>query len=262
MTNVTNISWLSCYKPNPAATLRLFCFPYAGSGALIYRDWARSFPASVEICPVQLPGRGSRLREKPFVRMDQLVKALLHEMRPYLPGKPFAFFGHSMGAVIGFEITRLLRRENGVMPVHLFVSGRCAPQLMVPKEPTYNLPDAGFKQELQRLKGTPREVLEHPELMEVVMPLLRADFELIQTYTYRYEPPLNVPLTALGGLEDDISTEDIEGWRKETTAAFSSRMFPGDHFYLTTHQQLLLPVVIEELSRNELVSGQPFSNCA
>jgi medium-chain acyl-[acyl-carrier-protein] hydrolase len=247
MTNATNISWLSCYKPNPAATIRLFCFPYAGSSALIYRDWTRSFPEWIEVCPVQLPGRGARLREKPFVRMDQLVKSLLREMRSYLT-KPFAFFGHSMGAVIGFEITRLLRRENGPLPVHLFVSGRSAPQMMVPKPPTYNLPDAEFKQELQRLKGTPAEVLAHPELMEVVMPLLRADFELIQTYIYTYEQPLNIPLTALGGLEDDISREQLEGWRAETTGPVSVRMFAGDHFYLTTNQQLLPPILTDALA--------------
>ena len=258
MTNATNISWLSCYKPNPAATLRLFCFPYAGSSALIYRDWTRSFPEWVEVCPVQLPGRGARLREKPFVRMDQLVKSLLREMRPFL-SKPFAVFGHSMGAVIGFEITRLLRRENGPQPVHVFVSGRSAPQVMVPKPPTYNLPDAAFKQELQRLKGTPAEVLAHPELMEVVMPLLRADFELIQTYTYKYEQPLNIPMTALGGLEDDISREQLEGWRAETTGPVSVRMFAGDHFYLTTNQQLLPPIITQELSASGLGSEKPYS---
>lgn len=252
MTNVNNISWLSCYKPNPAATVRLFCFPYAGSSALIYRDWVRSFPEWIEVCPVQLPGRGARLREKPFVRMDQLVKSLLREMRSYL-SKPFAFFGHSMGAVIGFEITRLLRRENAMLPVHLFISGRGAPQTMVPKPPTYNLPDAAFKQELQRLKGTPAEVLAHPELMEVVMPLLRADFELIQTYSYTYEQPLNVPLTALGGLEDDISRQSLEDWRAETTGPFSVRMFAGDHFYLTTNQQLLPTILAEELSVTDLL---------
>lgn len=247
MTNVNNISWLSCYKPNPAATVRLFCFPYAGSSALIYRDWTRSFPEWIEVCPVQLPGRGARLHEPPLVRMDQVVKSLLREMRSYLT-KPFAFFGHSMGAVIGFEITRLLRRENARLPVHLFISGRGAPQTIAPKPPTYNLPDAAFKQELQRLKGTPAEVLAHPELMEVVMPLLRADFELIQTYTYTYERPLNIPLTALGGLEDDISRQNLEDWRAETTGPFSFRMFTGDHFYLTTNQELLPRILAEELS--------------
>ncbi len=258
MTNVSNIPWLSAYKPNPAATLRLFCFPYAGSSALMYRDWARNLPGWIEVCPVQLPGRGARLREKPFVRMDQVVKSLLGEMRSYLT-KPFAFFGHSMGAVIGFEITRLLRRENAVLPKHLFVSGRGAPQRMVPKAPTYNLPDAEFKQELQRLKGTPAEVLEHPELMEVVMPLLRADFELIQTYTYTYEQPLNIPLTAFGGVDDEISREDLEGWREETTGPFSLQMFAGDHFYLTTNQQLLPPVLTQELAASGLGSEKPYS---
>ena len=258
MPNATNISWLSCYKPNPAATVRLFCFPYAGGSALIYRDWARNFPEWVEVCPVQLPGRGARLREKPFVRMDQLVKSLLSEMRPYLT-KPFAFFGHSMGAVIGFEITRLLRRENAKLPVHLFISGRSAAQRAVTKPPTYNLPDEEFKQELQRLAGTPAEVLAHPELMEVVMPLLRADFELIQTYEYNHEQPLNIPLTALGGLEDEITREQLEGWRDETTGPFSVRMFAGDHFYLNTNQQLLPPILTRELAAGGLGNEKPYS---
>jgi len=180
------------------------------------------------------------------------VKTLRQEMRYYLD-KPFAFFGHSMGAVISFEIARLLRRENATLPVHLFVSGRAAPQLPRFKSTTYDLPDAEFIEELLRLKGTPAEVLEHPELMQVVLPLLRADFELIETYSYIDEPPLSVPLTAIGGLEDDeISRDDLEGWRAQTTQAFSLRMLPGDHFFLTTNQSLLLPVVAQELYRDGL----------
>jgi medium-chain acyl-[acyl-carrier-protein] hydrolase len=179
-------------------------------------------------------------------------------MRPYLT-KPFAFFGHSMGAVIAFEITRLLRRENAKLPVHLFISGRGAAQRAVPKPPTYNLPDAEFKQELQRLAGTPAEVLAHPELMEVVMPLLRADFELIQTYNYNHEQPLNIPLTAFGGLEDEISREQLEGWRDETTGPFSVRMFAGDHFYLTTNQKLLPPILTRELAADGLGNEKPYS---
>jgi medium-chain acyl-[acyl-carrier-protein] hydrolase len=250
MTAVDNIvPWLSCYRPNPAAKLRLFCFPYAGGGAHIYRNWFKSLPAHVEVCPVHLPGRGSRQRETPFIRMELLAKAVLSEMRSYLD-KPFAFFGHSMGAVISFEIARLLRREEAALPVHLFISGRSAPQIQEPKMQTYDLPDAAFMEELLRLKGTPSQALEHRGLMEVVMPLLRADFELIQTYAYTDEPPLNVPLTAIGGLEDEISREDLDGWRAQTTRAFSLWMLAGDHFYLTKNQQLLLPLLTQELSRN------------
>jgi medium-chain acyl-[acyl-carrier-protein] hydrolase len=244
------IPWLAGSRPNPAAELRLFCFPYAGGGALSYRHWSKNLPPQVEVCAVELPGRGSRLREPPFTRMEPLVKAALSEMRSYL-NKPFAFFGHSMGAVMSFEIARLLRREGATLPVHLFVSGRSAPQLSQPKLPTYGLPNAEFIDELFRLKGTPPEVLNHPELMQVVLPHLRADFELIETYTYTHEPPMSIPLTAFGGLADlDISRENLEGWRAQTTAAFSLRMLAGDHFYLTSNEELLLSALAKELYRD------------
>ena len=153
------------------------------------------------------------------------------------------------GAALNMAIDEALL-ENATLPVHLFVSGRTAPQLSRLKSPTYNLPDAEFSQELLRLKGTPAEVLKHPELMQVVLPLLRADFKLIETYSYKDEPPLSIPLTAIGGLEDnEISREDLEGWRAQTTRAFSLRMLPGDHFFLTTNQALLLPVLAQELYR-------------
>jgi medium-chain acyl-[acyl-carrier-protein] hydrolase len=253
MTTVNKIiPWLDGSRPNPAAELRLFCFPYAGGGAATYRHWSKNLPAQVEVCAVQLPGRGSRLRETPFTRMEPLVRAVLHELRSYLD-KPFAFFGHSMGAVISFELARLLRLEHATLPFHLFVSGRSAPQLSRPKSPTYGLGHAEFIEELLRLKGTPPEVLSHPGLMQFVLPLLRADFELIETYSYRHEPPLNVPVTAFGGLADpDVSRESLGGWRAQTTAAFSLRMLSGDHFYLTANEELLLSVLARELYRDRL----------
>jgi len=246
------IPWLAGSKPNPAAELRLFCFPYAGGGALTYRYWSKHLPAHVEVCAVQLPGRGSRLLEPPFTQMEPLVKAILRELRSYLD-MPFAFFGHSMGAIISFELARLLRREHAALPVHLFVSGRSAPQLSKPRTPTYGLANAEFMEELQRLKGTPPEVLNHPDLMQFVMPLLRADFELIETYTYKYEPPLSIPLTAFGGLADlETSRESLAGWRAQTTAEFSLRMLPGDHFYLTSNEEPLLSVLARELYSDQL----------
>jgi medium-chain acyl-[acyl-carrier-protein] hydrolase len=246
--------WLAGYRRNPAAKLRLFCLPYAGGSAFVYNSWFKSLPPQVEVCPVQLPGRGGRILEKPFTQMEPLVGAVAHALRP-LFDKPFAFFGHSMGAAIGFEVTRLLRREGAPLPVHLFVSGRSAPQLRKPQRHAYRLPEAEFIEELRRLKGTPAEVLEHPELMQVVMPLVRADFEVIQTYTAADEPPLDVPLTAFGGLMDeDVSREDLEAWGAQTTHAFTSRMLPGDHFYLTTNQHLLLPLLSQELYRHVLAA--------
>lgn len=176
-------SWLTCSSPNHQAILRLLCFPYAGGGANIFRTWQDNLPTTVEVCPVQLPGRERRLLEPPFTDLRFLVEAAARALLLYLD-RPFAFFGHSMGATISFELARHLRQEKNVKPVHLFVSGRRAPQLPERHASTYDLPGAEFLEELRRLKGTPKEVLEHPELMELMLPLLRADFELIQTYQY------------------------------------------------------------------------------
>jgi medium-chain acyl-[acyl-carrier-protein] hydrolase len=245
--------WLACHRPNPRAALRLFCFPYAGGGAPIYRNWVERLPPEVEVCPVQLPGRGGRLREKPFSRMAPLAEALAAELRAYLD-KPFAFFGHSMGAIIGFEVARVLRREGAPRPRYLFASGRAAPQIPRPDPPTYELPEAEFIEELRRLNGTPAEVLEHPELMQVMLPLVRADFELIQTYDYTPGPPLDCPISAAGGLEDEgVSREQLEAWREQTAASFTLRMYPGDHFFIHSAQPQLLRMLAQELAQGGLL---------
>lgn len=242
-------SWLSYYKPNPRSDIRLFCFPYAGGSAVIYRAWADHLPKNIEICPVQLPGRGTRLREQPFTRLMPMVEALAPALLPYLD-RPFAFFGHSMGAAIAFELARHLRQHYWREPEHLFVSGRNAPQIPDPKPFTYNLPDAEFVEEVRRLNGTPKEVLEHPELMQLMLPLLRADFAVVQTYAHAVCEPLSSPITAFGGLLDhEVKREYLEAWRKQTAARFSLRMFPGDHFFLQTSQELVLKALSQELTQ-------------
>jgi medium-chain acyl-[acyl-carrier-protein] hydrolase len=235
-------------KTNPQARLRLFCFHYAGGGPLIFRKWPDMLPSFVEVCPVQLPGRGSRLREPHFRQLMPLVEAVAENLQPYFD-KPFAFFGHSMGAMISFELTRHLRREQGASPLQLFVSGRRAPQLPDTDPPTYDLPEKEFVEELRRLNGTPREALEHPELMQLVLPTIRADFSVCQTYVYTPEPPLNCPISAFGGLQDkDVGREKMEGWREQTNASFRLRMLPGDHFFLNTATDLLLHALTRDLA--------------
>lgn len=248
-------NWLSIPNPNRQKTHRLFCFPYAGGAAAIYRDWGNKLPSNIEVCPVQLPGHGNRLREPLFKKIEPLVEATAEALLPYLDGS-FAFFGHSMGAIISFELTHWLRREHKPLPEHLFLSGRPAP-LMIEKEAiTYNLPEPEFIEELRRLKGTPREVLEHPELMSMLSPVLRADFELCQTYEPALRPPLERPMTVFGGLQDqDVSREQLEGWRDCTSSSFVLRMFPGDHFFLNTSAPLLLRMIAQELSNKQGVRG-------
>jgi medium-chain acyl-[acyl-carrier-protein] hydrolase len=236
--------WLGYHRPSPQAKLRLFCFPYAGGGASIYREWARAFPSSVEICPVELPGRGGRLKQEPYIRISPLVEAAASGLLPYFD-TPFAFFGHSMGAVVAFELARRLRRTAGYRPFHLFVSGRRAPNLPASSPPTYNLPEPEFLEQLRSLNGTPKEVLDHPELMSLLLPTLRADFELVQTYEYRIEPPLDIPMTAMGGVKDpEVDQEQLREWRRQTSANCALRLFPGDHFYLNTAQSMLIDEVL------------------
>jgi medium-chain acyl-[acyl-carrier-protein] hydrolase len=164
--------------------------------------------------------------------------------------RPFAFFGHSMGALIGFELARYLRRENLQKPLHLFVSGCPAPQIRDRSVLTYDLPEQEFLRELRRLNGTPREVLEHPGLMELILPLLRADFCVTGTYTFSDGDPLDTPITVFGGQQDeDAGQSSLEAWRQQTARAFALQVFPGDHFFLHTAQHQLLSVLGRELDQ-------------
>jgi medium-chain acyl-[acyl-carrier-protein] hydrolase len=239
--------WVTCPKPKPQAKLRLFCFHYAGGGALIFRPWSDSLPPTVEVCAIELPGRGTRLMEPPFTQLEPLIQELTRVLLPYLD-KPFAFFGHSMGALVSFELARILRRDYGLSPVHLFVSGRRAPQLPDPDPPIHTLPEPEFLDELRRYNGTPEAVLENAELMQLLLPSLRADFAVLETYVYTPEPPLECPITTFGGLSDrEASRDELEAWRDQTSAAFSLEMFPGDHFFVHSAQPLLLQALSREL---------------
>lgn len=242
-------AWLVSYGSSPRARVRLFCFPYAGGGVHIFRDWPRSLPQGVEVCAVQPPGRGSRLRERPYTNLGELVAAAATALRPFMD-RPFAFFGHSMGALISYELARLLQAEGRAGPSHLFVSGCRAPQATDKSEVTYNLSDREFVEELRRLKGTPPEVLAHAELLQLVLPLLRADFAVTQTYSYLEGPPLGCPLTAFGGLDDgEASREHLALWRELTTGDFTLHMLPGDHFFLHTSRPVLLETIARQLAR-------------
>ena len=240
--------WFVITKPRPRAKIRLFCFPYSGAGANVFFQWPNILPDSVEICAVQYPGRGMRLSEPPITRMDDLVNALAPLLRTYFD-KPFALFGHSLGAVAAFELARKLRRDYGVLPAHLIVSGHSAPQIPDRRPPIHALPDEAFIAELRKLNGTPEEVLQNKELLGLLIPILRADFELSETYVYTPDAPLEMPLAAFGGLNDPfINRSELEAWSEHTNADFRLRMFPGDHFYLNTNRSLLLQALARELA--------------
>jgi medium-chain acyl-[acyl-carrier-protein] hydrolase len=237
--------------------MRLFCFPYAGGGAAIYRSWGDYLPSSIEVCPVQLPGRGSRLKEPPYTDVPAMVEAISDGLSAHFD-KPFAFFGHSMGALIGFGLARLLKEKHGLEPRHLFVSAHGAPYILDTSPPSFNLPKDEFIAELRRLKGTPEQVLAHAELMELMIPLLRADFQVCQTYTYSNAngPALGCPITAFGGTQDQhVTRETLEGWAEVTTGSFMLRMILGDHFFLHASEGIILQIVAREMY--QIVTGLP-----
>lgn len=247
-TNISNLNhWIICPQPHPQAHLRLFCFPYAGGSSLIFRPWSNSLPSTVEVCAIEMPGRGRQIKLPPYNKIESLVDAIASNIHPYLD-KPFAFFGHSMGGLVSFELARLLRKKYNITPAHLFISGRRAPQILNSKPPIHNLSESAFIEELRHLNGTPKAVLENAELMQLFLPILRADFALLETYVYTFAPPLDCPITVFGGLQDsEVVCDELQAWQEQTTATFSLDMFPGDHFFLHSAQSLLLKNLLKYL---------------
>ncbi len=241
--------WLPTIRRPSRGGMRLFCFPYAGGGASVFRDWTAALSDSVQVCPVQLPGRETRFGEPPFTRLPNLIAALAESLNHYVD-QPFALFGHSLGALVAFELARNLCRQGRRAPVHLFVSGCRAPHLAHTDRWAHTLPDGAFRDELRRLNGTPAELLDNDELMDLLLPTLRADFALFETYDYRSGSPLRCPITALGGRDDEgITREDLDAWHTHTRARFQRRVLPGDHFFLRNAQTLVWDEIRCGLSR-------------
>jgi medium-chain acyl-[acyl-carrier-protein] hydrolase len=206
----------------------------------------------VEIGAIQLPGRGNRLSEPPIRRLAPLSRIAAQALLPYLD-KPFVFFGHSLGALLCFEIARRLRRENQRQPAHLFVSATEAPHRRRLEESISGLPKSELVKKLREFNGTPVEVLQHDELLELMLPMIRADFELYETYEYHPESPLECPMTIYGGIEDsEVEKGRLAAWSEMTVGACEIRMFPGDHFYLNSSRANFLQTFAGDLLRLRL----------
>jgi medium-chain acyl-[acyl-carrier-protein] hydrolase len=226
---------------------RLFCLPFAGGGTSAFYRWPSLISPDIEVARVCLPGRETRLREPLFNRLAPLVDTLVEELVHWIDG-PFALFGHSMGALLVFELARGLRRRYGLLPFQLFVSGYRASQLPPAHLPFSHLPDPEFIDSVRRYGGLPDLVAQNEELLEIFLPILRADFAMTETYVYREEPPLECPITAFGGLSDPkISREEILAWNIHTSAQFSTHFFPGGHFFLHDSESLVLDRVNRQL---------------
>ncbi len=258
-------TWLHRPRPEANPHMRLFCFPYVGGGGVVYHKWPEDLPKEVEVCAIRLPGRETRFREPPFTRLIPLVEELAYILQTLLD-KPFAFFGHSLGSVVGFELIRYLRRNSLPTPVHLFVSGAPLPHLLYPGTPHITFIGHELKQrityhrsididlvrnELQKYGGIPDEILQEPELMQLFLPMLCADIEMFLTYSYTEEKPLDCRITSFGGLMDPmIGYDHITGWHIHTNSDFNFHMLPGGHFFIQTRRQELIQLISRELSHS------------
>lgn len=249
MPPATKDAWIVRPRPRGHVRLRLFCIAHAGGGASSFRGWGDVLPPDVEVCPVQLPGRENRVMEKPFDRVEPLVEALHAAMQPYMD-LPYAIFGHSNGALIGFELARRARAAGTRMPEHLFASGRRAPHLPGRTRDVHALPEPELLEELKALGGIPDEVLAHPELRALIVPLLRADMALTETYDAGDAPPLPVRITGYAGAADPkVPVEDVEAWGRHTTEGFGMRTFPGGHFFVFDQRERVLRDLYTDLGQ-------------
>jgi len=251
-----------------SARVRLICFPYAGVGASAYRLWSRELPPEVEIAAVQPPGRESRFGEPPYRRIDRLAEDVLEPLLPFLD-RPFAVFGHSMGAMVATEFVAALARRGGPAPMHLFVSARRALQLPETDSPLNGLSDEEFIAEIQRrYGGIPAEVLRDRELLQLLLPGLRADIEAIEAYSMSSGLRIRCPLSVFGGTNDSRATRaQLEAWRELADREPAVRMFEGDHFYLTGQRQALIAEIARTLiaaapEKQVPVTQAPLSSCA
>lgn len=228
---MTGQCWIDRF-PQATTSLRLFCFPCAGGGASAYRAWHAELPAGIELCPIQLPGREGRHREPPFESLDTLVLAVADAIEPWLD-RSYALFGHSMGGLVAFELARELRRRGQPAPHHLFVAGVTPPRPHSDGRSRHRLNDPDLLDELRRFGGTPARLLDEPEIVRLLLPVLRADLAVVETYQPRCEPPLSVPIAAFAGAWDPEAPPDaMASWRDQTDAGFQLTTFAGDHFFL------------------------------
>lgn len=249
-TNTNEAKWILQPDPCERKPYRLFCFPFAGGGASAYYRWPRMLPEEIGVYAVRPPGRENRIMEKPFIRLSAMIEELAVILMPFLD-KPFAFFGHSMGALIGYELAHYIRRNFCIGPVHLFVAAGRAPHLVNLEPPYYDLPQDRFLEKLKRYNGMPAEILQNDDLMAFILPSLRADMEMIQTYSCMdTQQTLACPISAFGGTTDSMVVRDhLKEWQPYTHNAFSLQMFETGHFFSPAAEQQLLQTIASDFKQ-------------
>jgi medium-chain acyl-[acyl-carrier-protein] hydrolase len=237
---VTASRWIRRYAGVPSPRVRLICLPYAGGSASLFRSWRLPAELAAEVLAVQLPGRENRAGEPPVRRLEPVVRALAGELAPLLD-RPFAFFGHSMGALLAFELARVLRQGGGPAPAHLYVSAHRAPDLPNRHPGISTLPDAEFVARMDELAGPSPSAVRSSELLLLLAPTTRADFELCEHYAYRPGEPLDTPVTCFTAVDDpQVDEAESAAWRRHTTGPFRLHRLTGGHLFVRDHAPAVL----------------------
>ncbi len=257
--------WVDVTHPNPDAKMRLFTFHYAGGAKSIFQNWWQDLPDTVEVCSIQLPGRENRMNETPYRDFFPLAQALSNGLQDYLREKPYAFFGHCMGAMVSYETARQIRRQaksegedKWPVPKQMFISSMMGPQLPADKAKSKvrRLNTGDIDEFFRTLDGTNPVILKNIGLMRMAGPLLRADVDLLSGFTYIKEEPFDFPITCFGGVNDKlVHKDDIRYWKEETSNEFRYTLLPGNHFYLLSHREFLMRVLSDKL--NALIKTLP-----
>lgn len=241
--------WISCPKSLPQPKLRLICFPPAGSGTIIYQKWATQLPPDVEMWSIRLPGRETRLRDPLFYSLPPLIESIANTLAPHLE-QPYLLFGHSLGSLISFELSRHLNHLGKPLPQQLLLSGHRAPHRPPLNPPIHQANDELFLARIKAMGGTPDAFFEMTDLVELMLPTLRADFTIWENYQYQEDSPLDIPITVFGSDEDrDAAEADFFAWEQHTSSEFVAHMFHGNHFYFQDDPQPLIALMNNSLEQ-------------
>ena len=243
--------WFFCKNPRPQAAVRLFCFPFGGGGASIFHNWSDAMGEHIEVRALQLPGRETRFREPRETDFNNLIKDIVTALNAY-QDKPFAMFGYSLGSLLAFEVCRELRRQNMKTPLHLFIAALSAPQLPPPHPPISSLQDQEFVQKVEYYYQPQGEAWNNLELRNLLLPVLKDDIALYESYVYREEPPLMCPIDVFAGDRDRATpVESTQYWSHQTSNRMEHHVFDGGHFFIDNAvreiQSLVSNSLIQEL---------------
>lgn len=224
--------------------IKLFCLPYAGGSAAVYKKWKKYLHNSIELIPVELSGRGKRFGEGAYNSIDEASEDVFKSIREHDDQTEYAVFGHSMGSLIAYELYYKIIKYQHKPPIHMFFSGFRAPDQPSNKPPIYDLPDKSFTEEFFKLGGTPRELIENEELLSIFLPILRGDYKIVEKYDYiQREEKINTDITVFYGNEDDLTNERVNQWSKHTKKIFKSYCFNGNHFFIHDYTEEIVNII-------------------